>query len=320
MLVCVVAICSGGVAGAADISRGEAPDAAFPDATAECVMGTPGAAPEVFKAIGAEQCYRVPPGVTSVHIVAVGARPLLGEGPDPRSGFGATVTADVPVSPGQVLYVEVDIDQERFRTEDRPDDGSRGGGASDVRTCQVPCELTGRRGSDRRLVVAGGGGAGGRESDYYSSAATAVARLAIQGAEPGTGGSSGHNGIDGTDGFTSNAGGGKGGTQTEGGTGGTNGDQFEAGAAGGPGAGGSGPSGEGSISSWSGGGGGSGWFGGGTGGSASYRRGGRWWRRFELRAARSDVRCRHEQPTPGEDLYRTRSVPRLRGGGDHAAA
>ncbi|MCA1694517.1 MAG: hypothetical protein LC749_07200, partial [Actinobacteria bacterium] len=87
LLTCVAAgICSGAMTVGADLSRGDAPSATSPDATAECVVGTPGAAPVVFRAIGAEQCYRVPPDVASVHVVAIGARPLSDGSPDPRSG------------------------------------------------------------------------------------------------------------------------------------------------------------------------------------------------------------------------------------------
>jgi hypothetical protein len=62
----------------------------------------------VFPYTGAEQTYTVPPGVTLVHIAAVG-----GEGAASMNtfgvagGFGATASEDLPVTPGQVLYVEV---------------------------------------------------------------------------------------------------------------------------------------------------------------------------------------------------------------------
>ncbi len=220
----------------------------------------------MFEEIGAEQCYRVPPGITSVHVVAVGARPLLGGAPDPRSGFAATVTADVPVSPGQVLYVEVDIDREEFRGEEgRPNNRSRGGGASDVRTCSLPCRLTGRPATDPRLVVAGGSGAGGDEWEALSERAAAIAPLVAPETDPGVGGSSGHNGTDGSDGRGSEGGAGKGATQDEGGAGGVN-SEDERGVPGRPGVGGLGRDG--------GGGGGSGWFGGGSAAPAYNARGG----------------------------------------------
>jgi hypothetical protein len=55
-----------------------------------------------------EHQFTVPPGVTSIHVVAVG-----GKGGDTGTlhvelgGFGGTATADLAVSPGQVLYAEV---------------------------------------------------------------------------------------------------------------------------------------------------------------------------------------------------------------------
>jgi hypothetical protein len=196
--------------------------------------------------------------VTSVEVVAVGARPFLGEAVDPDSGLGATVTADIPVSPGQVLYVEVDIDDEQFGLGGPSNFGEHGGGASDVRTCSVPCTLTGQPESDPRLVVAGGGGAGGgglgRTTEGLRSRA-----LAIQAPAAAVGGSSGKNGKSGADGPGFEAGGGGGGTQIAGGTGGQNSDGEEVGTAGRPGVGGASPFG---------GGGGSGWFGGGSGAPA----------------------------------------------------
>ncbi|HEX8159564.1 MAG TPA: hypothetical protein VF526_19435 [Solirubrobacteraceae bacterium] len=265
-----MAICSAGVTGTAQVSRGQTPDAISPGATAACVVGT-SETPATFRAIEAEQCYRVPPDVTTVHVVAVGARPLLRDTPDPRSGLAATVTGDVPVSPGQVLYVEVDIDREQLGGEGRRRDGSRGGGASDVRTCSVPsCRVTGRPDSDPRLLVAGGSGAGGGKP---ASGQTPATLRAIQSAQPGIGGSSKRNGEDGSRGASADAGGGKGGTQTEGGTGGADRYNVEVGAAGGPGAGGSGSFG-GATSYSFGGGGGSGWFGGGSGARGYYTGGG----------------------------------------------
>jgi hypothetical protein len=231
----------------------------------------------VFQNIGVEQCYRVPPGVTSVEIVAVGARPLVDGPPDPRSGFAATVTADVPVSPGQLLYVEVDIDRERFNFDRGSGRISRGGGASDVRTCRVrQCDLTGDPASDPRLVVAGGSGAGGRYNEQFSGAyneqpsfstapRVAAAVADEQEREVGFGGSSGRNGKDGTAG--AGGGGGRGASRSGGGAGGIGSDDTAVGEAGRAGAGGSGPSGEQSETRWFGGGGGSGWFGGGAGAS-----------------------------------------------------
>ena len=69
----------------------------------------------VFGFTGAEQCYTVPAGVTSLHVVAVGA--AGGRAPDAaagspallggRGGAGAVITADFRVSPLQTVFVEV---------------------------------------------------------------------------------------------------------------------------------------------------------------------------------------------------------------------
>ncbi|MDQ3849575.1 MAG: hypothetical protein M3296_03030, partial [Actinomycetota bacterium] len=164
--VACMGACAAGVAGVTAMSRGATAGAATPGAAAECVAGT--SVTSVFASTGREQCYRVPSDVTSVHVVATGGRPSSGGDGDPQGGFGARVAADVPVSPGQTLYVEVDIDREQFSAGNPYNPRTDGGGASDVRTCSMPCELTGRPDTDPRLVVAGGGGAGGAPSlDYY---------------------------------------------------------------------------------------------------------------------------------------------------------
>lgn len=56
-----------------------------------------------------EQTFTVPAWVSTIHVVAVGGRggttsPYPGAFP---GGFGATATADLPVTAGRVLYVEV---------------------------------------------------------------------------------------------------------------------------------------------------------------------------------------------------------------------
>ena len=136
-----------------------------------------------FSYTGQEQTYTVPAGVTSVTITALGA--AGGSGTDIFSGKysgaggdGASVTATVPVSPGQVLYVEVGgqggspsippttqaacaVDPPAFNgggTDGEGNCGGGGGGASDVRTCAMTAcpNVT----PDTRLVVAGGGGGG----------------------------------------------------------------------------------------------------------------------------------------------------------------
>jgi hypothetical protein len=132
-----------------------------PDARAETAPVT-----VAFNEVGAHT-FTVPGGVTSVHIVAVGA-PGGDRGPV-KGGRGATATADLAVAPGQVLGVFVggpggsgaeEVDPGGFNGGGKGGDlrglaGGGGGGASDVRV-GGPENLAGR------LVVAAGGGGAGR--------------------------------------------------------------------------------------------------------------------------------------------------------------
>jgi hypothetical protein len=133
-----------------------------------------------LQSTGAEQTFTVPYGVLSVHMVAVGGQGGVGHAAGASGGLGAQADADLSVSPGEVLYVEVGGNG---GPADRvgcpggtpgfngggvggmegagfcgmsPNDGGGGGGASDVRT--VPRAQTGSLSS--RLIIAGGGGGG----------------------------------------------------------------------------------------------------------------------------------------------------------------
>ena len=124
-----------------------------------------------FASTGAEQTFTVPAGVSELHVVAVGGR----GGPNgslASGGFGATASADLPVSPGQVLYVEVGGSGAAggpsgsgagMNGEGGFDGGGAGGqgpysggggGATDIRTARA----TAPNSLASRLVVAGGGG------------------------------------------------------------------------------------------------------------------------------------------------------------------
>jgi hypothetical protein len=124
--------------------------------------GTAHAGSVTFSSTGSEQGFAVPLGVTSIHVVATGGRGGTSfSGP---GGFGAVVSADVAVTPGHSLYVEVGgngADQSSSGGFNGggaggPSPGSGGGGASDVRTASAsaPDSLL------TRLIVAGGGGGG----------------------------------------------------------------------------------------------------------------------------------------------------------------
>jgi len=119
-----------------------------------------------FNYTGGEQEFKVPAGVTSVHVVAVGSE----GGTDPgaaRGGKGTVVRGDLSVSPGEVLYVEVGgVPFNGGGSSSLLEEGGKGGGASDVRTVSIGAEPSpGNEASlNSRLLVAGGGGGGGFES------------------------------------------------------------------------------------------------------------------------------------------------------------
>jgi hypothetical protein len=191
-----------------------------------------------FAYTGAVQNYTAPSGVSQITVTALGAE---GDGlaAGGTAGLGASVTATLPVTAGEALYVYAGGWGTNGGFNGGGDGGSSGagGGASDVRT-STTAALTGNAATDPRLIVAGGGGS------------TALGQSA--------GGNGGAVGGDGGSGASSNpgGGGGGGGTQTAGGAGGS-GSAGPSGASGMAGPGGTGDGG---------GNGGGGWFGGGGGG------------------------------------------------------
>src|SRR6476646_1503298 len=82
---------------------------------AACVVALPpvlsatpaDATTQVFAAAGAEQIFTVPAGVTTLHVVAIGGRGGAGADGGAAGGLGAVDTSDVPVTTGEVLYIEV---------------------------------------------------------------------------------------------------------------------------------------------------------------------------------------------------------------------
>ena len=110
-----------------------------------------------FLATGAPQSWTTPVGVTSVHVDAFGA-----QGGGTYGGFGGWVQADLRVSDGQVLDIEVgstppasDIGQGGYNGGGSGTlpccKGSDGGGATDIRPAGGDL-------SSRFVVAAGGGG------------------------------------------------------------------------------------------------------------------------------------------------------------------
>ncbi|MGN6869275.1 MAG: choice-of-anchor D domain-containing protein [Solirubrobacteraceae bacterium] len=122
----------------------------------------------LYQYTGSEQTFTVPSGVDSVQVSAAGA---IGGGRLIPGGAAAIASTEVPVRPGEVLYVEVGGAGQQVPGPTpggwnggggAPGGGGGGGGASDVRT--VPCgsACPGDVASlGSRLVVAGGGGGAG---------------------------------------------------------------------------------------------------------------------------------------------------------------
>jgi hypothetical protein len=121
---------------------------------------------------GSEQTFVVPAGVHALNLVAIGGRGGTGQG-GVAGGVGAVATANVPITPGAVLYIEVGGNGAGATPAGPGPAGFNGGGgggsnplgrhggaggdASDVRTVarSVPGSVA------SRVVTAGGGGGGG---------------------------------------------------------------------------------------------------------------------------------------------------------------
>lgn len=140
----------------------------------------------VFDAVDAQQTFVVPAGVSSVHVLAVGAPGAVGSyqpGQPPgmpvtTAGRGASVGADLAVVPGSSLFVEVGGAPRAvvacpapapnpcvggFNGGGSGGGGGGGGGASDVRT--ISRVQAGSLAS--RVLVAGGGGGGADEMSCH---------------------------------------------------------------------------------------------------------------------------------------------------------
>jgi hypothetical protein len=193
-----------------------------------------------FTSVGAHS-FTVPAGITSIHVVAIGGHG--GSAETIGGGQGGVATADVAVTSGEVLNVNVGGNGANYAGGKPVSGGANGGGsstlggggggASDVRT-GGPADLL------SRLVVAAGGGGG--------SVPVSGGVVSTPGGDAGTDAAS-----------SSFCGGGKAGTAEHGGEGGPGSHEGESGQPGALGLGGNAPS-------RAGGGGGAGVFGGGAGG------------------------------------------------------
>lgn len=212
-----------------------------------------------------EQIFTVPGGVSTLHVTVTGGKGGSGGSGTGAGGFGATVTADLPVQAGQSLYLEVAGNGGNGSAgvmagaggsnggaggsiKYSPDEeelghaGGGGGGASDIRTRPRTTKPT--TASDPRLIVAGGGGG----ASAHTSAGGGTAS--------GSGGASGYGGLgsDGGSGGGFGTGGGAGGDSAYSVAGGTGGDPAGNVGGGGGGGGAYGPGGGGAGSTAGGGG------------------------------------------------------------------
>lgn len=208
------------------------------------------ASPQVttFSFTRGEQAYTVPPGLSAVTIVATGA-PGGGPSSGLRAGRGAVVSAIVPITPGEVLYVEVG------GIGGHPAGGFNGGGAGGTNT-------------DVRLSEFGGGGASDVRLVTSSVAGSLDSRVLVAAGGGGSATPAASGGDAGAAGGTSpgSSVGGGAGTQTAGGAGGCNALLTGCGGDGSLGAGGAGGVSGTGANAREGAGGGGGFFGGGGGG------------------------------------------------------
>jgi hypothetical protein len=156
--------------------------------------------PTTLTSTGAEQDYTVPSGVVLLTVEATGAG---GGGGSGLGGSGFGLTAQLPVTPGQVLYAEVGQPGTSgggagfgggggagtTSTGPTNADAGSGGGATDVRTCSelaISCPGGGTS-ADSRLIVAGGGGGGGGQGSSVGD----VCGVSQSGGNAGAGNGSG---------------------------------------------------------------------------------------------------------------------------------
>jgi hypothetical protein len=253
---------------------------------ASCPVAT---SPMNFAFTGGEQCFTVPPGVRQIEAGLVGGFGGTGYNPvgsSPLGGDGAGVVANVYVTPGQILYVEVGgsgypggspdaVLSAGFgggngggnggtsRLANGQPRAAGGGGETDLRAepyvaCGTSAGAVASLAS--RILVAGGGGGGGETNDNSDGDGGGRGGQANVIPQPGSDGTF-ESGLDGRGGSVA--------TATAGGAGGAAGQVGGTpGAAGTPGCGGAGGGGTG------GGGGGGGYFGGGGGGGGAEGSGG----------------------------------------------
>ena len=185
----------------------------FAAASALATAGPASGATTIFNSTGGEQTFVVPSGVTSIEVIAVGARGGTGADVGGLGNFGARATGRVAVPPQQLLFIEVGANG-------NPATGNAGG---------LAAFNGGGPGGSSGMEPCNGGGGGGGASDVRTEPRTALGshatRLVTAGGGGGGGGDStdGFNGASGGGGGTPNGGGGGGGAGVGGGAGGAGG-------------------------------------------------------------------------------------------------
>ncbi len=255
-------------------------------------------APRTFGYTGAEQSYAVPHGVTLLTVTAAGGH----GGPTVNIGqSGLTLTAYLPVRPGEILFTEVG---QSGSYQGGPGfggggaagkdirsnivDAGSGGGATDVRTCSERASKCAGGGSSvgSRLIVAGGGGGSGGAGGGSGNLCGSSGGGGSAGASAG-GGSQGGQAVVGATGTVILASHGQsaapstpagGGSATSAGSGGSmancaagTGNTLTGSAPGSPGAGSTGGAGANAVGTTGGGGGGAGGYFGGGGGASGWQ-------------------------------------------------
>jgi IPT/TIG domain-containing protein/PASTA domain-containing protein len=217
-----------------------------------------------------EYSFTVPASVTSLQVQAsggAGGNVVAGGSVIGSGGQARQVGASIPVTPGEVLYVEVGGNGGNGQTYG----GGGGGGASDLRTCSMfaPSCGSGFSSLQTRLLVAGGGaGAGGSVSGGNGGDADESGDNAVgQANSAGQNGTVNGGGAPGTTAYNGNAG-----ILGSGGLGGQGPAATFGGGNGGANGGANGGDTDGVLSG--GGGGGGGYYGGGGGGSSMSSPGG----------------------------------------------
>lgn len=254
------------------------PGCALSGTTVACVYGY----------TGTEVTWTVPAGVKSLHIGAVGGTGGENGDLDGFGGYGGTIVANVAVTGGKTLYIDVGGNGSDTGAGGLSgssvsggaaglhySSGGGGGGASAVQSCSanVPsCVSRYHSTTDPRLVIAGGGGgAGGNDGCAGGSGGGGLGSLTGEYNHCAYGGGGG-NGTGGTgqwlDCFSSTYNGGGGGATPSAVGAGGNSDTSEPGTAGSGSLGGNGFVGPNAALS-DGGGGGGGYYGGGGGGATT---------------------------------------------------